>query len=57
MRETGKAVAMRLNPCSNGILKYGLISFNEVVTNCLNPCSNGILKYFYKNLKKNNYES
>ena len=33
------------NPCSNGILKYYMQSYCRTGTVCLNPCSNGILKY------------
>ena len=35
----------RLNPCSNGILKYQASVADKANKDCLNPCSNGILKY------------
>ena len=36
---------MRLNPCSNGILKYHNGDLRSSIEFRLNPCSNGILKY------------
>ena len=37
--------SIRLNPCSNGILKYFTDMPAKTAHVGLNPCSNGILKY------------
>ena len=39
----------RLNPCFNGILKYGFEPEKSFGVSRLNPCFNGILKYRYGN--------
>ena len=39
------ALECKLNPCSNGILKYSSWRIDVAIKDGLNPCSNGILKY------------